>query len=216
MHSPDFAVDRRELEWRAGPLCTWTCQVGASFRNADVAYASRDNTENMYWLIFDPDSRVKRAWTVMTSIVLLYTVFWVRDSSTLVRPRWTHHRAPYLLIARMPFVKYVIAFAPSSGIGGCIGGGACRKGGRLVICHNVRTSNSRNSPVAPPHPPRSHPTRQPLAARFLLLHIQVPYSFSFNNREERSVVIVDLVCDSVFMMDVLFQFRVSYRDGTEK
>ena len=28
--------------------------------------------------------------------------------------------------------------------------------------------------------------------------------------------IMDMVCDSVFMMDVLFQFRVSYRDGTEK
>ncbi len=55
-------------------------QYGASFRNADVARASREAAaaDKGPWFVVDPESRLRHAWTAVTSVFLLYTVFWVR------------------------------------------------------------------------------------------------------------------------------------------
>jgi hypothetical protein len=75
--------------WRSSSPHT---QVGASFRNADVAFASRELTasEPGMFFILDADSVLRKAWTVVTSLVLLYTVFWVRDPRSLGRRTALH------------------------------------------------------------------------------------------------------------------------------
>jgi hypothetical protein len=54
-------------------------QCGASFRNPDVARLAKAAAMDAPgpFFVIDIDSPIRQGWTVITSMLLLYTIFWV-------------------------------------------------------------------------------------------------------------------------------------------
>ena len=166
-------------------------QVGASFRNADVAklsHAALQASEAGAWFIIDSDTSFKTSWTVTISVVLLYTVFWVRGA----------HRALSRSVLTLPLI-------------------ASQRSSPFVRKHF-------GTPALPGALSWAHSWSRPglfvwcIERSFVavVMRRQVPFSFAFNQREQQSVFVMDMVCDSIFMADVVLQFCFSYRDHTNK
>ncbi len=51
---------------------------------------------------------------------------------------------------------------------------------------------------------------------WLPLPLQVPYSFAFSNRDQDAIVIVDTICDSLFMLDIVFNFCYAFVDANDR
>ena len=70
---------------RPSPLYPLRCQVGASFRNKDVVVTTQLSLaaaqEARSWYVVDPDHPARKSWAVLTSLLLLYTLFMVRERS---------------------------------------------------------------------------------------------------------------------------------------
>ena len=69
------------VSWKIAPIPFYpsAVQVGASFRNVDVVRGNDVQSISGPWSQYTlgPDSQLRSSWSVITTAVLLYTVFWV-------------------------------------------------------------------------------------------------------------------------------------------